>query len=81
VRRRAELSSRLGHSGEGVGVNVHAAVEHLPGSARESPIARRTVQAALALSVAYTRQECYFGENCYVDSLVTSFWTAGLEGL
>jgi len=35
-------------------INMDAAVNHLLGSARESPITQRTVQRALALSFAYT---------------------------
>jgi outer membrane scaffolding protein for murein synthesis (MipA/OmpV family) len=35
-------------------INMDTAVNHLLGSARESPITQRTVQRALALSFAYT---------------------------
>jgi outer membrane scaffolding protein for murein synthesis (MipA/OmpV family) len=35
-------------------INLDAAVDHLLGSARQSPITQRTVQRALALSFAYT---------------------------
>jgi outer membrane scaffolding protein for murein synthesis (MipA/OmpV family) len=35
-------------------INVDAAVNHLLGSASESPITQRTVQRALAISFGYT---------------------------